>query len=421
VVGAEIPPFIQHSSNDDRKTGKNKSNSAAMEHAFPFSLLVTLGNYFSPKMHIQLHWKALDVNSVGKLRNSLQNNSSRTNTSDREDDDKEFTTNNHIVTLYTKPEIVAAFNPSSPLSSSDKDKGRQQSFRSQYTKAQEYYNSMTSSINSKSSTKNNTTLSSNNVSTKISNKSSIVQIGDCFNEFCKEEMINGQWKCPKCNQIRDGCQSLRVWRLPDILTIHIKRFNASARYREKITSKVDFPLTGLNMSQWLHPQSPQHPNKKGDGESNLYDLFGVVNHVGSLSGGHYMATCKATPCSVNGYEEAAYSFNGSWSLDMMKNSIDDSNGNVGGLSSSTSEKISSFRLRSKSTNAQMADRQQKAQLATRTVLENPQSPLWLQFDDDIVEPMPESNVCTEAAYVLFYRKRMLSSSNIAKYSSCSTD
>lgn len=33
-------------------------------------------------------------------------------------------------------------------------------------------------------------------------------------------------------------------------------------------------------------------NCKEAGVSSTYDLFGIVNHFGSLNGGHYTATCK---------------------------------------------------------------------------------------------------------------------------------
>lgn len=56
-----------------------------------------------------------------------------------------------------------------------------------------------------------------------------------------------------------------------------------------------------------------------------------------------------------------------------------------------------------------------ATAAARTVAESSE-PLWLQFDDDLVEPIPPRNVVSETAYVLFYRRRRLSPANIAKYS-----
>jgi hypothetical protein len=41
-------------------------------------------------------------------------------------------------------------------------------------------------------------------------------------------------------------------------------------------------------------------------ESYVYDLIGVLNHLGSMAGGHYIATWKATPCSKDGREEVAF-------------------------------------------------------------------------------------------------------------------
>ena len=43
-------------------------------------------------------------------------------------------------------------------------------------------------------------------------------------------------------------------------------------------------------------------------------------------------------------------------------------------------------------------------------------PLWLQFDDELVEPIPPRHVISETAYVLFYRRRRITPANIAKYS-----
>ena len=48
---------------------------------------------------------------------------------------------------------------------------------------------------------------------------------------------------------------------------------------------VKFPLKGLDLSDYLEKQP-------GTEEAiPLYDLFGVINQVGSLSSGHYTAKC----------------------------------------------------------------------------------------------------------------------------------
>jgi hypothetical protein len=58
---------------------------------------------------------------------------------------------------------------------------------------------------------------------------------------------------------------------------------------------------------------------------------------------------------------------------------------------------------------------QAALSASRSVASSTE-PLWLQFDDDLVEPIPPKNVVSEMAYVLFYQRRGTTPSNIAKYS-----
>ena len=47
---------------------------------------------------------------------------------------------------------------------------------------------------------------------------------------------------------------------------------------------VDFPLESLDISDFMLPSS--------GGTRAPYDLTSVVNHTGTLEGGHYTATCK---------------------------------------------------------------------------------------------------------------------------------
>merc|ERR1712003_471523 len=136
-----------------------------------------------------------------------------------------------------------------------------------------------------------------------------MHLGVCLTEFCKEQQLPEGWKCPKCKVDREGQQSMKLWRLPDLLTFHIKRFNCSARWREKISTKVNFPLTGLDLGEWCDLESPALSDSTNE-SSNVYDLIGVINHLGGMTGGHYVAVCKATPCAADGSEEVAHSFNG---------------------------------------------------------------------------------------------------------------
>lgn len=83
-----------------------------------------------------------------------------------------------------------------------------------------------------------------------------------------------------------------LFKLPDILIIHLKRFlkndHESSFFRNasrKITENVDFPLKSLDMSEYLINDEEK---KEKDW---TYDLYGVSNHMGKLHGGHYTASC----------------------------------------------------------------------------------------------------------------------------------
>ena len=68
----------------------------------------------------------------------------------------------------------------------------------------------------------------------------------------------------------------------------LKRFRWSRFSRTKIDTHVDFPLSGLDMSQYL--LSNLHGTRCSNSGSSLYDLATVIVHHGSGTGsGHYTA------------------------------------------------------------------------------------------------------------------------------------
>uniref|UniRef100_A0A3P8XTK5 Ubiquitin carboxyl-terminal hydrolase n=1 Tax=Esox lucius TaxID=8010 RepID=A0A3P8XTK5_ESOLU len=78
-------------------------------------------------------------------------------------------------------------------------------------------------------------------------------------------------------------KKLDLWSLPPVLVIHLKRFSYSRYMRDKLDSLVDFPLTDLDMSEFLI-----NPNSG----PCRYDLIAVSNHYGGMGGGHYTAYAK---------------------------------------------------------------------------------------------------------------------------------
>lgn len=111
-------------------------------------------------------------------------------------------------------------------------------------------------------------------------------LDQCLDEFGREEILseNDAWYCPRCKEHRRASKKFELWKAPDILVIHLKRFSASRGFRDKIDELVDFPIEGLDLNGRIASAAPE--------ENLVYDLFAVDNHYGGLGGGHYTAYAK---------------------------------------------------------------------------------------------------------------------------------
>ncbi|XP_074545899.1 ubiquitin carboxyl-terminal hydrolase 43a isoform X2 [Halichoeres trimaculatus] len=176
-------------------------------------------------------------------------------------------------------------------------------------------------------------------------------LDECFQLYTKEEQLapDDAWKCPHCKQLQQGMVKMSLWTLPDILILHLKRFRQVGERRNKLSTLVRFPLTGLDMAphvvkrsqsmknvssgawplSWKQPSNQHHqPADMTLPHDYLYDLYAVCNHHGGMHGGHYTAYCR--------------------------NSVDGQ---------------------------------------------------WYSYDDSSVDLVPDEEVCTRGAYILFYQRR----------------
>ena len=63
---------------------------------------------------------------------------------------------------------------------------------------------------------------------------------------------------------------------------------------DKITDLINFPLEDLDLSKYVKGYHP---------DSYKYDLYGVCNHVGNVSGGHYTAFVKNSQNNWNHFND----------------------------------------------------------------------------------------------------------------------
>lgn len=105
----------------------------------------------------------------------------------------------------------------------------------------------------------------------------------CIAEFSLEEKLEdkNQYRCSKCNILVDALKKTTIWKMPEILIIQLKRFlvvtDRGRTGMKKINSLISTPENLLleNYSQNIN-----------------YNLYGLVQHTGSLKGGHYVSCTK---------------------------------------------------------------------------------------------------------------------------------
>jgi ubiquitin C-terminal hydrolase len=105
------------------------------------------------------------------------------------------------------------------------------------------------------------------------------KISDMISKSLKEEVIQGDWFCSKCNKNMAYKKSTKLWKLPDVLVIIIKRFI-------NIQLKNDAPIS---INDYLNFNKGSILSNKKD---VVYNFSSVALHFGSLNGGHYSAICN---------------------------------------------------------------------------------------------------------------------------------
>ena len=126
-----------------------------------------------------------------------------------------------------------------------------------------------------------------NIMLKFTNSNNNYNLYDCLDDYFGKEILE-HWRCDKCNNVKKNHIQHRMMNCPDTLIINFGRFeligikdNGETIHR-KNTSLIDFPLT-LNMDKY------KLINKENN---SIYQLYGIVNQVGSQGSGHYYSFCR---------------------------------------------------------------------------------------------------------------------------------
>uniref|UniRef100_A0AAR2IZ18 Ubiquitin carboxyl-terminal hydrolase n=1 Tax=Pygocentrus nattereri TaxID=42514 RepID=A0AAR2IZ18_PYGNA len=157
-------------------------------------------------------------------------------------------------------------------------------------------------------------------------------VQSCLHQFTSVELLMGNNKllCENCTERRhrqlrksgaadkktekvytSARKQMLISVLPPVVTLHLKRFHQAGMNLRKVNRHVDFPLI-LDLAPFC---SASCKNLRS-GERVLYSLYGIVEHSGSMRGGHYTAYVKVrTPQRTSeqpGPREAVSAPPGQW-------------------------------------------------------------------------------------------------------------
>uniref|UniRef100_A0A671K5V1 Ubiquitin carboxyl-terminal hydrolase n=1 Tax=Sinocyclocheilus anshuiensis TaxID=1608454 RepID=A0A671K5V1_9TELE len=158
-------------------------------------------------------------------------------------------------------------------------------------------------------------------------------VQSCLHQFTSIELLMGNNKllCENCTERRQrpmkrsdkkaekvytsARKQMLISALPPVVTLHLKRFHQAGMNLRKVNRHVDFPLL-LDLAPFCSVTC----KNLGSGERVLYSLYGIVEHSGSMRGGHYAAYVKVrTPQrkpelrrNQSGSREASSAPQGQW-------------------------------------------------------------------------------------------------------------
>jgi ubiquitin C-terminal hydrolase len=122
-----------------------------------------------------------------------------------------------------------------------------------------------------------------------------LSVYDLMDDFCSvshlEVESQAKWSC--CYAKRIMQRKTKIYKTSEYLMIHLERFKNGdfssfpgfGMNVEKVEDYVDFPIEGLDISNYVDSLDSSKTNC-------IYNLYGVIHHFGSPHGGHYWATCK---------------------------------------------------------------------------------------------------------------------------------
>lgn len=205
-------------------------------------------------------------------------------------------------------------------------------------------------------------------------RTSFNSIEACLNNFTECEVMdeNNKVRCHQCDTNTKATKQYLISEPPDVLILHLKRFEFGDHDRiRKISHHVKFS-PHLDLSSYRTTE-----------RETMYSLYAVIHHKQRVkNNGHYIAFVKVRPNISDD--------------DPRWQSVAKKKGSRGRMNSQSSVDKSGAETAGVDDKQPSADTASDATTSTRTQ--------WYRLSDTDVQPVDECEVLKVQAYVLFYER-----------------
>lgn len=285
-------------------------------------------------------------------------------------------------------------------------------------------------------------------------------IDECFQQFSVPEQLaeDNMWYCNKCKEHQQAFKKMEIYKAPPILIVHLKRFRTDGRAsygylssRSKIQDTISFPVTGkceLDLSPYVISKGfpMEYPVERivPEYETTFVDPLDI-----SLA---ELKKLESTNHTSTPFKNSLFNNNNRYNLN---EDLDDDNNNF--LESNNQQDSSSIIKEEiekpvehigngekiKEEKAKEGEKIKEEIIKDEKIKEEKKDPeegpddmlyelcgivnhfgsmggghytayakncltsKWTEFDDSRTIPIRQEKLCTDAAYVLFYRKKNL--------------
>lgn len=241
-------------------------------------------------------------------------------------------------------------------------------------------------------------------------------VQSCLNNFTAIELMTGNNKvgCDECTEKINGkdgktintnaTKQFLISSPPAVLILHLKRFQVGPRCMfRKLSKHVTFPFV-LDIAPFCGSKVKKLPNINRNQKKLLYSLYGIVEHSGSMCGGHYTAFVKVRPKLAASDERWQFLPKGS------KAELDQTDEQRARLDEAIAkDRARELRLQNNdsddaSSTSSSAEEPEGAIGGSDEPDVKPPPGKWYHVSDSRVQEISEESVLNAQAYMLFYER-----------------